>query len=330
MKFRSIVTTFFVLLLAQSCGPFKKDNEPQEPITSRREEIVQKINLYLNLEQQITDKYGFVDRGDGLLFSCLKLSVGGQVNWKAAEKESGRWERHPELVFVNPDPDHISDSSTLFSKDMENGLQWCFWISKDLAATQRHIEYLEDNDWDMCGGQDGARTYVDWISRCKLNANGKANLYEVGYRLGGDKNWIQNVPQIWNPWEESYPVHLTMLIILRRGLMQGAINDLQVDFLKAKSRDNPRNALYLAIYKTFTDGDMSEVENILMDQGLFPNDHLPTTKNYCTHYLFQRDQFNSDGSINDEWLPCSEGEEEKTWHGTDFMFAAAIATGKFK
>lgn len=309
---------FIILMMIVGCGPFKKHNEPQDPLTLKREAIISKLERYINLEKDITDNYGFVDRGDGILFSCLKYVAGGEVNWQAAEKEPGRWERHPELSYQKPDPDLTNDSNSRFSKDMEVGLQWCFWHARDLSATTRHIEYLEAKNWDLCGGKSGALTYEDWLGRCLLNSNGKANLYEVGYQLGGDENWRQNVPQIWNPFAENYSAHLVVLTILRRGIMLGGIDDLQLRFLKEKAEKNPRNALYVASYHLFLDGDMEAAADILLDETLFPAESLPTTANYCTHYLFQKEQ------ESDNWEPCPERDEK--WHGVDFMFAAWVIT----
>jgi len=296
-----------------SCGPFKKDNEIQDPITPNKDLIDIKLDRYIELSNDIVDKYGFPVKGDGILFACLRHYAGAEVDWKAAEKEPGRMERHPDLEL-------FEDSATAYSKDMLVGELLCIWKDRDLEFLERRISYLEDHDWDMCG-RDRAKTQEAWLTRCKVSTNLKATLYEMQYQLGGKDNVMKNIWQVWNPLSESFPTHLTMLQFYLRGVMQGAINDLQLDFMKEKSKDTPDNALYSAIYHSFKDGDMSQASASLLKENYFPNSSLPTSDNYCTHYLFQRDLI-KDGKPNPDWLPCPK--EKETYHGTDFIFAAYL------
>ncbi len=65
----------------------------------------------------------------------------------------------------------------------------------------------------------------------------------------------------------------------------------------------------------------SEALAMLLNEGFFPSDGLPTSANYCTDWLTQRDDDPKD------WSPCPD--EAKTHSGGEFLFAAALLLGKF-
>jgi hypothetical protein len=54
-----------------------------------------------------------------------------------------------------------------------------------------------------------------------------------------------------------------------------------------------------------------------MDESLFPNDKLPTSLNYDSDYLWQRDQTSRD------WKPRADGIEF-VLPAIDWLFAASI------
>jgi len=56
-----------------------------------------------------------------------------------------------------------------------------------------------------------------------------------------------------------------------------------------------------------------------LDEQFFPADRLPTSENYRTSYLFQRDQ----EEVN-SWKPSLDG---KTHSAIEWLFSAAIILG---
>lgn len=298
-----------LLTLAACVNPFKKDNEPKDPMVMK-EQVMDKDKLYRSLTTG--DQYGFTHLGDGLLFACLKHAAGIEVNWHAAEMEPGRYERHPDLQFPG-------DSSSTMSKDHALGLLYCIWKDQDDDSLSRFIHYLEGNGWDLCGGRENASSESVWAARCKVSLTLKATMYEMRFRLGGGDHPARIIPQVWDPWSEDFETHLRVLHTILRGEMMGGINDLQVDFLWAKARDNPRNALYQAAYHRFMDGDQSYAYAALLDESLWPADKLPNGENFCSEYLYQRDEGSG------EWQTCPDHKDP--WPAIDWIFAAWVAQG---
>jgi hypothetical protein len=302
---------FLILLLALPGCMFQKDNEPVDPVHEEMlENIEAKQAIYIRLAPG--DEYGFTHRGDGLSFACLKHASGAPVLWQEAEIESGRYQRHPTLEYPG-------ESASTMSKDMALGLMYCIWKDQDLGAIERFIRYLERNDWDLCGGRDNAESESVWLGRCKVTPALKATFYELRFRMGGDDHPARKVPQLWDPWSSDFRTHLTVLHILLRGDIQGGINDLQVDFLKAKARNNPQNALYQAAYHRFTDGWQHDAARLLLDEDRFPAERLPTGENHCSPYLYERDD------DNDGYTPCPD--EKEPWPSVDWLFAAWTTLG---
>ena len=77
---------------------------------------------------------------------------------------------------------------------------------------------------------------------------------------------------------------------------------------------NPDNALFAVAYHKIKDGDYSEPTATLLNERYFPADRLPTSKDRCTEYLWQREN-------DDDWESCKDKE---THSGTDFLFATHL------
>ncbi len=68
----------------------------------------------------------------------------------------------------------------------------------------------------------------------------------------------------------------------------------------------------------YSDNDQKDALVVLLDDSLFPNDRLPTTRNRCEPYLFQRDD------TGDDWRPCAG--KIKIHDGIDYLMAFATMT----
>ena len=315
-----------------SCSTLTKDNEPRH--ATHDEKLIQvllKRERYCDLSKKMYERDGYVNgKCDSLLFTALHSIGCGYVSLSQFEskEEPGRYFRSPTHdCFIPPDTDNGSKST--LSRDMVLGLLLNFWHEQDLDGITRFLNFSIANDWDFCGGDaisSGVRR-----ARCIASPTIKATVYEVAVALGHACNTTcktaRKVPQVWNPHEDGFRAHLLNLHILLRGVVMGAINDNQVEQLEYQARTNPKNALYSATYHLFTDGDMAGAMSSLLDTNYFPIETLPTSKNYCAEYLFQRDQFLED-TLDFDWLPCPE--ESIIHSGTDFIFAASIVLGDLK
>ena len=336
-----ILLCLLVILAGCACGRLKKDNEVHDAFAAKMDRLRIKRDLYLSLQNSLQDKYGSLPPvGDALLFNCLNYAGGAVVDFQAFEKDhDGRWYRHPDWQPGPPDKRWSS-----ISRDMVVGVFHCIWASgkrdPELAKSliTRFIKYGQDHRKDGVGwvlGEHGANERDE--ERVMLTPTGIATAYEISKAFGGPDNPVaRSVPQAWDPHARGFPAHLEMQTQLLRGLIQGAVNDNELAFMRYQSDTNPKNALYSAIFHLYKDGDMNQAVDLLLDESMFPATSLPTSANFCSDYLFQRGQFNKTNNPDDklkeegkdpeatnpDWLPCSG--ENQTHVGIDFVFAAHI------
>jgi hypothetical protein len=115
----------------------------------------------------------------------------------------------------------------------------------------------------------------------------------------------------------GYEDHLDAVWALLNAMVYDGMPKNLLEKVTDHASDQPRNALFSAIKNRWTTGNQADVIGILLDETIFPKDRLPTSKERCEEYLWQRDQ------AGDDWRPCpSEG---KTHDGVDFLIAAWAA-----
>lgn len=317
------------------CSSLKKDNEPKPP-PNHSEGITEQLAVYQPLVKASLDPYGLARMGgsvgDSALFSCL-ARVGGGADFD------------PAVLFVNGQPLRHPDiapgvSRTPISKDMVNGILWCLWdVGRKgdkphaLTLSQEMISFGRQHQdkvagWLFCTEEDRAAYQIssaDWVGKCLMPPSTIKDIYRVHKWLGGDcdddcRYWTDlgvNLPGGGKGFER----HLAVLTTSRNGLVDGAINDNSLDQLRKAAEAQPRNGLFLAAYHLFGDGNQEGAFTALMDSGLFPKDHLPTAENYCSQYLFQRDQDEKD------WAPCG-ADGGSDGRGIEWIFAASLALGQ--
>jgi len=119
----------------------------------------------------------------------------------------------------------------------------------------------------------------------------------------------------------GFRAHLLVWQILDRGVIYGALNDLEYQLLKDQAERQPRNVFYTAVYNKFTKGDQSQGIALLMDESMFPSDQLASNQNKCVPYLWSTDDTPSD------WAPCPNATPQK-YTSIDFLIAASIILGE--
>lgn len=270
-----------------------------------------KFQAYVALSQ----KYPTSDC-DWLLFQSLTdaaLNVTGNV--EAAEGEPGRWFRTP-----GHDCLPTGRSKSDISRDMLLGLSLYLWQTDGRQDMQDVVDYADAHEGVM-GQGELSRTQI----LLTLYHTYKAMLARVGH--------IPLPPKIDNPNIDAdvqslaemalltgFEAHLTVLHIFLRGLVYGELSQLELEILSSQAERQPRNAFYQAVYHKFLDGDQTAAVAALMDETLFPKESLPTADNYCTPWLWQRD----DG---EDWQPCPDAPAHT---GGDWIFAAEIIRNGFR
>lgn len=309
LRIFQIVACLAGFILA-GCGLLPRT--PEQPRQKLNPELIEKVALYKSLQVAALDHFGFSKpKCDATLFTALCKTAGGcqETDLFLAESKqtSGQWFRHA-LHDCYP-----AESGSDISRDMLLGVMTYLHATKDISKLSALQAYGRANDWIMGRGE---------ISRTYFTPLMQSNLSKAIASIGG----VTTVPQPDQPvdWpvNSGYQAHLDVLGILLRGTSDKSITTLELAYLDEQAKREPRNALFQAVLHRFKDGDQSAAEAVLLDATLFPKDALPTTANYCTHYLFQRDS-KKDGKPSSDWLPCAE--EIDSHDGIDFLFAAWVA-----
>lgn len=305
-----------LLMLVLGCA----SKEKVKPTSNIDLALEEKAEVYCEMSRVLEDRHGFVGRcGDQVLFNSLRLVSCPKIttNLFLAENpdKPGQWFRDGDRSC------HArGETATQDSRDMLLGRMLYLWQlgdSEALAAVERIISYLKAHDWYLCEAKEPLRT-----SRCKVNPGLKSTLYELVYQLGGENNPARQFEPIFGP-VKGYEAHLAVLHITLRGMMKGSITHFQKEALKYQKNRQPKNLLFKTAYAKFDDGRMDGIVRELkaMDH-LFPNERLPTSKDRCEPYIWQRD------SKGGDWAPC-DGELKKH-PGIDLAFLVALINDKIR
>lgn len=294
----ALFATVFCLLSTVACSHGKNPDHGTDPAPPM--DLQTKFDNYMAWSKQLQDtSTGWLPFScDGLLFNSLYAVSGGTPDISLAERKPGKWERTPDNVAFGCSSD--------ISKDMMRGLLQWMHDTKQLDAAERMIRYGVVHNWFMGEGPIGEVFMTPTLA---------ADLYEVRFRLGGADSQDRFFPQDYPHGLKGFPAHLQVLGIFLRGQMTGAIPDEAKQILKEQAERVPRNGLFQAVYHRYLDGDQTVAINLLLDPKLFPNDHLPTTDERCSDYIYQRDD------VEKDWGPC---EGKKTHTGLDLIFAAHV------
>lgn len=282
------IASLVFCLLALSCQ--KKPEQPTKVIDPK---IKAKADLYKSLHRGWAH-----DKCDSLGFTALAKIAGGaqDADIYQAEGEPGRWYRSPEHDCYD-----LGQSKSDISKDMLMMLFPYLYAIGDKQNLKEIYDYSQANG-NVMGRGPLSRTLMTppmvWLLQRMLGMIPYKIKSEVGVQKAG------------------FEKHLDAIALFTKAMIGGGVDPLQYEMIKQYAEDNPRNALFLALYNRYKEGDQSEAIAILLDESLFPSDRLPTSADRCEEYLWQRDYALSD------WGPC---DAQKTHDGVDFLFAAYIA-----
>jgi hypothetical protein len=307
----------FMMLATVSC---KRDKEAKDDDVNSMEEAQAQRELYC--EKSLDDYLakGYVHgKCDGLTFTALYALACPENDVDIlvfeSKEEPGRWYRDPKHECA---PNGGGSNGTMSNDGI---LMLALWAvhhnERDLVA--RTLKYIEDHDStvgeceeekkDICQAWPTlVKTLEDWLDGVSLQRG--ANLLDSFADVKG------------------FRAHLAVNHMLLNGMVYGAINDIEYSILKGQAEREPRNAIYLAAFSLYEDGNQADALKALDDVKHFPKEALPNNhENHCTEYLYQRDE--DEGDSDGDWVPCPERDLE-IFSGADFGYAVAIAKGEIK
>jgi hypothetical protein len=277
------------ILLIVSCAKQKaKDTKQRSP------EVAAKAELYKSLHKGWAH-----DKCDSLGFTSLcKLSGGcSEADIMQAEDEPGRWYRSPEHDCYD-----LRQSASDISKDMLMMLFPYLYATGDKQNLREIYEYGKSNG-NVMGRGPLSRTFMTPPMVFLLQRL-------IGINVSEFPNSSKEVAKA------GYEKHLDAIDLLTKGMLGGGLDQIQYEEIRKYADANPKNALFVALYRKYRDGNQQQTIDILLDESLFPADRLPTSADRCEEYLWQRDNNPSD------WGPCDKGQ---THDGVDFLIAAWVA-----
>jgi len=283
---------------------------------SPNEKLADKRALYCQLSEAKFQERGWaVSECDGLLFTSLRgIGCGNGVNAFEDAVEPGKWYRSPSHTCFDPTKVGEQGSDSTISKDMYVGLSAILAHTKDHDAANRTVAYGDAHNWIVGEAKDA----ITLASKCFITPT----LQNVFRKISQSQSLAPAADDAIGI-STGFRAHLDTVAILVKGKVDGSISNLDLAILKEQAKRQPRNALFQAAKALYDDGDYNAALEILNDESLFPAKQLPDNhQNYCTDYLFQRDEDDSD------WKPCPDNQYS-THDGTDFIFAAAITQGIF-
>lgn len=298
-------TIICIAILALS-GCAKAENRPDvDPMPSP--ELLAKVSLYETLADAQKDADGFVyiDTCDSIHWSALGAAVTGPINIRAAMDGSRKLHRRP-LGYAECYP---TDSGSSISQDALLMVLAYGVAYEDVGLLQDVFSYGKDHRFVM-GDGDAFRT----VMRPSLQS-----LYARAiHKFGGADFAERFLPPIEFGVREDFEAHLQVVSILIQAKVDGAITDGALEILRAQAARQPENALFAAALSRFDGSVQARAQELLMHY--WPNDRLPTSSDWCESWLTQRD-------FGTDWEPCPD--QGKTHSGGDFLFAAAVLTGRF-
>ena len=255
--------------------------------------VAQKAELYKSLHNGWAH-----DKCDSLGFTSLCKLAGGcsEADVMQAEGEPGRWYRSPEKDCYD-----LGQSASDISKDMLMMLFPYLYATGDKQNMQEIYDYGKANGNVMGRGP---------ISRTLMTPSMVLFLQELLGMIG------LTFEPTTEKGKEGYEKHLDAIYIMTSAMKRGGIIPSDYETMRKYADESPRNALFQAMYHKFKDGDQASAIAVLLDENLFPSDRLPTAKDRCEEYLWQRDF-----SVGD-WGPCDSG---KIHDGIDYLIVAWVA-----
>lgn len=314
---------FILIILISSCQSF--DNKPQRPLSERLADVAAVRDAYCDLAKERISKKGYsVEKCDGLLFTALHSIGCGYPDLDDFEGEPGQW-------FRSPTHDcYANGGDSTISKDMYAGLLLHTNVNQDGDRSKRMLDYCEANMVAAgTGCQVGeADTIADQLGKTVLPPSTITILEDMveKYVEGNSVSHATETGSI--VLAKGFEAHLQVIGELNKCNLYGGVSDRGLEILRKQAERQPGNALFQAAYHGHSDGNMEPAVDLFLSH--FPADRLPNTSTeYCSRYLYERDQDSQDKFGQYDWQPCTRSDQlNKTRYGTDAVFTAAVILGE--
>lgn len=314
----------FLVLALSACTSRKHEAKDQTELSGV---IKARAALYCEKSSRAyKDKRYVHSKCDGAGFTSLYAAAcGGYVDLSVFENADGSPRRDPNNECYPPTLGG-GGSKSGFSRDMALMRLLAAVESSDLDWLQRFISYAEDHTWKICDAVDLPTV----ISRCQMSPSLVALFIDARHKLKGEPTtgWLKLTKAESDDAlavRVGFEAHLQVLGIYLSGRVRGAITDQELATLKAQTEREQGNALFHAVYHLYFDGDQGLAQALLVDLKHFPEDRLPSSKEHCEEYLYQRDEFKN-GELSDDWQACEPFSEHS---GTDYALTTYIL-GQYK
>lgn len=215
-----------LLILVTSCGTHKSHRS-----TSALERLQARRDAYT------AQKVAYKHRCDKLTFRALLSAFGPRQAIEEHEYVPGQFHR-------DVTPCYPSDSRSEISLDGYISVGHHIYTYNDREMLGRVIEYGREHKWIM---GDGPTEYTNIYALVPI-------LYKL--RDTYELNTYTDILQ-------GYKGHVALMLLLLKARVYGYLNNLEYSVLKQIYLSNPSNPLYSAVYHRYTDGDYTEVLNIL-------------------------------------------------------------------
>lgn len=306
-----------IIALLFGCNEPAKKPDKKEPLLDKAQiEFLQaKFDRYKELSKDRLDEKGWIQdtKCDGLLFQSLYSLATGISDPYASEddKISGKYYRHwTHSCYQNHVQGIPNGSSSETSRDMFIGLFSFLLQDQSKDRFKSIIAFAEKNKWVM--GK------ADKLGAVEFRPDLIAHTYQIEHFFGLGNNVNRGLVPLDYSTCKDFACHLRALLIWQRHTM-GLYNERDRKALLAIRDIDERNALFYALYAKFQNDRRSaqKAYNVLVGE-YFPSDRLPTSKEKCGFYIWEREPTSS------AWEPCPERKPDQVWSGIDFLIATYI------
>lgn len=312
---------YLIFTLLISCGWLAKPNKPSPRFDSSVLQVRDKMVCERSKPIYESQNKTIEKQCDAALFTSLHGLMCDYVDPSVFElPDTGKLCRRPGCTcWDNQDAGNGETSDSGFSKDNAAGVQAYYSAFPDKALAVRVQDYGVKNNWTVCSAKDAVVLAGKCIMSPKIiyrwaEIEKKASRIE----LEGYENEPEEDQSILNLAKVDFKAHVQVVGIITEMNLYRGISNKSLQVIKDQAAREPNNLIYQAFNAKFIEKNEAEVRDMLLAK--FPSDRLPTNEDWCTPYLYQRDEYLL-GVKNPDWLPC---EKKKTHTATEYLVASYI------
>ena len=234
-KLKLTLTLAALFIVFAACG---KNSDKADENEATLHNAQAKRDSYLAQMHAIQDAYGFVGtRCDGTTFTALLQAFAGtQIDLNKAEKQPGKWHRHPEKCY----PDHSQSETSL-----DVYLMVLHWLQSNRNAPKSQADLSEIRAYGAANG---------WVmGKGALRFTNVAALLPLINKMEGQSFTDGPIEPL-----QGHKGHIAALYSLLHGRITGSITDAELTVLGHLHETDPTNPIYSAIYHRFKDGDFTD------------------------------------------------------------------------